>query len=222
MDLDLFPASSSAPAVPSTKEVEQWKIQLLKYHRSAGHPSNFNLARILRDAGRPQWQVKVALALRCEDCAALKMGGSSSGQVPPASMRPMPRAWECVGMDCTEWTPPHENQKCTVLVLMDLATKFKVTKILMKCGLSEQKTETTEQLLEAFTQLWLQDKPKPVYLIPDNAKSMISMRMREVLSDFNIVLDPPAPKESWAHGLLERAVQEVKEVASKIRLSNTT
>jgi len=43
-----------------------------------------------------------------------------------------------------------------------------------------------------------------------------------VLSDFNIVLDPPAPKESWAHGLLERAVQEVKEVASKIRLSNTT
>ena len=104
---------------------------------------------------------------------------------------------------------------------MDLATKFKVTKILMKCGLSEQKTETTEQLLEAFTQLWLQDKPKPVYLIPDNAKSMISMRMREVLSDFNIVLDPPAPKESWAHGLLERAVQEVKEVASKISLSNT-
>jgi hypothetical protein len=61
MDLDLFPASSSAPAVPSTKEVDQWKIQLLKYNRSAGHPSNFNLARILRDAGRPEWQVKVAL-----------------------------------------------------------------------------------------------------------------------------------------------------------------
>eukprot|EP00435_Cladocopium_sp_Y103_P017683 s2110_g4.t1 len=45
--------------------------------------------------------------------------------------------------------------------------------------------------------------------------------MREVLSDLNIVLDPPAPKESWAHGLLERAVQEVKDVASKIRLTNT-
>ena len=44
---------------------------------------------------------------------------------------------------------------------------------------------------------------------------------RKELSDFNIAFDPPAPKESWAHGLLERAVQEVKEVASKIRLSNT-
>ena len=50
---------------------------------------------------------------------------------------------------------------------------------------------------------------------------MISVRMCEVLSDFNIILDPPAPKESWAHGLLERAVQEVKGVASKIRLSNS-
>ena len=105
---------------------------------------------------------------------------------------------------------PHENQKCTVLVLMDLATKFNVNQDSDEVWFVRAKTETTEQLLVAFTHFWLQDKPKPVYLI-----------RRKELSDFNIVFDPPAPKESWAHGLLERAVQEVKEVASKIRLSNT-
>ena len=34
------------------------------------------------------------------------------------------------------------------------------------------------------------------------------------------MLDPPAPKESWAHGLLQRAIQEVKDVAAKIVLAN--
>ena len=212
--LDFYPAESSSSSEPPGKELSLWRVHLMKYHRAAGHPSNYNLARILRDAGRAFWQVRAAMDLKCDECAALKLGGSSSGKVPPASMRPMPRAWECVGMDCTEWTPLQSQVKYYVLVIMDLATKFKVTRILMQCGLNEQKTETTDQILDAFSQLWLQDKPKPIFLIPDNAMSMTSRKMREALSDFNITLDPPAPKESWAHGLLERANQEIKEVAS--------
>ena len=193
---------------------------MLKYHRSAGHPSNYNLNRILRDAGRPAWQVKAALDLHCDECAASKLGGISSGRIPPASMRPLPKAWESVGMDCTEWTPGKSLTKCTILVCMDLATKFKATRIILECGLTKQKTEQAEQILESFSQLWLQDKPKPVYLIPDNAKSMTLAKMREVMSEMNIMLDPPAPKESWANGLVERAVQEVKDVATKIVLAN--
>ncbi|CAL1159019.1 unnamed protein product [Cladocopium goreaui] len=218
--LDFYPAESSSSSEPSGKELSLWRVHLMKYHRAAGHPSNYNLSRILRDAGRAPWQVRAAMDLQCDECAALKLGGSSSGKVPPASMRPMPRAWECVGMDCTEWTPLQSQVKYYVLVIMDLATKFKVTRILMQCGLNEQKTETTDQILDAFSQLWLQDKPKPMFLIPDNAMSMTSRKMREALSDFNITLDPPAPKESWAHGLLERANQEIKEVASKVKLNN--
>ena len=218
--LDLYPAQASSSSEPSEKEQSLWRVQLMKYHRAAGHPNNYNLARILRDAGRAPWQVRAAMDLKCDECAALKLGGFSSGKIPPASMRPMPKAWECVGMDCTEWTPLQSQVKYYVLIIMDLATKFKVTRILMQCGLNEQKTETTEQVLEAFTQLWLQDKPKPLFLIPDNAMSMTSRKMREALSDFNITLDPPAPKESWAHGLLERANQEIKEVATKVKLNH--
>ena len=218
---ELLPSEKSSKDPPSDpKVVEQWKVHMLKYHRSAGHPSNYNLARILRDAGRPAWQVKAALDLHCDECAASKLGGISSGHIPPASMRPLPKAWESVGMDCTEWTPGKSPVKFTILVCMDLATKFKATRIILECGLSQQKTESAEQILESFSQMWLQDKPKPVYLIPDNAMSMTSSRMKQVMSEMNIMLDPPAPKESWAHGLMERAVQEVKDVATKIVLAN--
>ncbi|CAL1139358.1 unnamed protein product [Cladocopium goreaui] len=88
--LDFYPAESSSSSEPSGKELSLWRVHLMKYHRAAGHPSNYNLSRILRDAGRAPWQVRAAMDLKCDECAALKLGGSSSGKVPPASMRPMP------------------------------------------------------------------------------------------------------------------------------------
>ena len=205
---------------PTAKDRELWRIQLLKYHRAAGHPNNYNLARLVRDAGRPSWQVKEAHELKCEDCRALKLGGESSGQIPPATMRPLPKAWEVVGMDTCDWQPDKAKEKFKLLVLMDLATKFKAAAILMTFGQYEMKVEGTDLLLDAVSKLWLSDKPKPLVIIPDNAKSMVSTRMREVMSEMNIGIDTPPAKESWAHGLMERAVQEVKDVLSKISLSN--
>ncbi len=206
--------------VPTQREREQWMVQLKKYHRASGHPNNFNLARILRDAGLEKWKVDAASSLHCDECAALKLGGDSSGKIPPASMRPMPKAWEVVGMDCTEWNPPGTKKKLKILVMMDLATRFKVTSTLLTYELYEMKHESTDQLLHAFCSRWLADKPKPLVLVPDNAKSMTSAHMRQVLADLNIQIDPPAAKESWAHGLMERAVQETKNVANKIHLAN--
>ena len=104
---------------PNEEERKRWNLQLLRYHRAAGHPNNYNLARILREAGQPRWKVDAAFQLQCDDCRSLKMGGISSGKIPPASLRPMPAAWEVVGMDVTEWTPPNSRQKYKLLVLMD-------------------------------------------------------------------------------------------------------
>lgn len=77
----------------------------------------------------------------------------------------------------------------------------------------------SQVLLGCFARQWLADKPKPLTLIPDNAKTMVSQHMRESLSQINVSLQPPAAKESWAHGLVERAVQKLKEVGNKMALS---
>ena len=49
-------------------QLRLWKIQLLKYHKAAGHPNNYNLARIIKDSGKAKWQVEAALRLECDDC----------------------------------------------------------------------------------------------------------------------------------------------------------
>ena len=61
---------------PTPKEVAQWDVQLLKFHKASGHPSNRNLARIIKEAGKQEWQVQRAHQLRCSACEAVKLGGS--------------------------------------------------------------------------------------------------------------------------------------------------
>ena len=125
-DSNLTPAvSSDSMPQPSQAERETWNRQLLKFHKAAGHPNQYNLARIVKDAGKADWQVRAAFELKCDDCAALKPGGSSSGAIPPASMRPLPKAWEAVGLDTLERL--HGQLKHKVVVFMDLAAKFKVS-----------------------------------------------------------------------------------------------
>ena len=209
--------NSAWKSIRVAQELSHWKANLMKYHRASGHPNNnYNLARIIRDSGRPSWQVKAAQDLRCDDCAAMKLGGESSGKIPPASMKPMPASWEVVGMDVREWTPPNAKEKHKILVLMDLATKFKATMVLKSYDVSKMESENSELLLQGISQLWLQDKPKPKVIVPDNSSTMISVKMKDTLSNLNSMVEPPAAKESLAHGLVERAIQELKDVASKI------
>ena len=71
---------------PTPKEVAQWDVQLLKFHKASGHPSNRNLARTTKEAGKQERRAQRAHQLRCSACEAVKLGGSSSGKVPPVSM----------------------------------------------------------------------------------------------------------------------------------------
>ncbi|CAK9118545.1 unnamed protein product [Durusdinium trenchii] len=219
LQLEAMPQELEDDDEPNAELRKQWDIQLLKYHKAAGHPNNYNLARIIREAGQPRWKVEAALKLSCDDCKALKMGGTSSCKIPPASLRPLPKAWEMVGMDTTEWTPPNSKVKYKLLVLMDFATHFKAGKILRSMDLYKQENENTTEILEGIFDLWLASKHKMTILVPDNAKSMVSAQARTTLSDLNIQIEVPPAKESWSHGLMERAVQEVKTVASKTALS---
>ena len=51
-------------------------------HKAAGHPNNRNLARTLKDAGKPAWLVKRALKLKCTACEKIKAGGQMIPRFP--------------------------------------------------------------------------------------------------------------------------------------------
>ena len=207
---------------PDEETIKKWDAQLLRFHRAAGHPSNRNLARIVREAGKAPWQVDRALAVKCSACEATKPGGSSSGKVPPASTSTMPAAWAVVLIDIGEWTMMDRQLKLKFLLVVDAATRFKATAPLMTYPLKKQGNESGQQVVEAFAQCWLAEKPRPTVIVPDNANTFLSTDFREFCNSNNLWLHPPVEKEAWAHGTAERAIQEVKLVMDKIYITDST
>ncbi|CAL1142267.1 unnamed protein product [Cladocopium goreaui] len=210
---------------PTPKEVAQWDVQLLKFHKASGHPSNRNLARIIKEAGKQEWQVQRAHQLRCSACEAVKLGGSSSGKVPPAAMSSPPKAWSTVLVDIGEWTMMARKQKLKFMMVIDGATKFKATHLIMTYSLIEQGNENAQQVIEGFSHCWLADKPRPMIVIPGNASTLRSTAFREFCdnnNNNNIWLSFPVEKEPWAHGIAERGIQELKLVMDKIYIEDAT
>ena len=199
------------------KLLESWDAQLSRFHRAAGHPTNRNLARMLSDAQVEQWKIKRALQFRCSICEENRPGGSSSKQIPPASLRALPQPWEHVGMDVGEWTIPNVDLKVKFVLMMDLCTKYKVTEVLFSYPHGTSMVESAEDILRVLTTRWLMDKPKPKIIVPDNAKSMTSQKVAEFLSDLGIALMPPPDNESWSHGVVERAIGHVKSTATLLQ-----
>ena len=200
------------------KEQELWEAKLRHYHRAAGHPSNRNLIHLFRDAGLPEWKIYMARNLKCEACESIKLGGSSSGSIPPAATHVNYKPWQAVGLDASEWLVPGQKVKLRFLLFIDMATKLKVIHIVREYSFLEKQTENTEETIKGFTERWLVDKPKPEILIPDNAKHYKGHRMHEFCNSVGIQLSLPAERESWAHGVVEAAIKDVKMTASAIQI----
>ncbi|CAE7365735.1 GIP [Symbiodinium sp. CCMP2456] len=214
-------ATGNSPE-PSQAERARWEAQIAKFHKAAGHPTNRNLAKIVKDAGHPEWRVQAALQHSCPACQSLKPGGTSSGQIPPASTHSMYGAWEAVGVDSAEWVPPGGKTKVKFLLFMDLATKLRVTKPLYVYDFLEMRSESGDDFIRNFAEGWLGAFPKPKLLVMDAAKSFVSEAVHEFASHVNIQVSYVAEKEAWSHGVLESGVQDVKMTASAIHLENLT
>ena len=113
----------------------------------------------------------------------LQPGGLSSKQIPPSSMHPLPSAWEQVGVDIAEWTVPTQDLKVKFILFIDLATKFRVTETLFTYKHGETQTETADQVIRALMLRWLVEKPRPRYVVFDNANTMTSVKTVEILAD---------------------------------------
>ncbi|OLP88348.1 hypothetical protein AK812_SmicGene30332 [Symbiodinium microadriaticum] len=198
--------NQSEEPVPTDKEIEEWERKLRRFHSAAGHPSNHQLSRIVKEAGKPKWMVEAAAKFSCPHCEAVRPGGLSSKQIPPLSTRPLPAAWQQVVADVGEWTSVAHKCKLKFVVFVDAATKLRVAEPLFRLGISEMKSETGMELVQAFSRRWLSDKPKPEIFIPDNARSFTSKHFQDFCSSVNVWLAPPA--------------EDVKEVMEKIQLGN--
>ena len=216
--LQAEPSSSSSSLSPSKEELQKWQARLSHFHKAAGHPTARNLARLVRDAGCPAWKVQTALEHQCETCKSLKLGGTSSGQIPPAATHPLPGAWECIGLDTAEWLVPGQQKKARFILIIDLATKLRAVKLIKEYPELAMQPESSEEIIEGLVHGWLAHFPKPKLIVADNAKSFVSARFHEFCEAENIQLHFPPEKEPWSHGIVEAAIADIKHVASAIQL----
>ena len=224
---DALPVMSGEPVVetadgdvPSPEEVQRWQSKIAQYHRAAGHPTNRNLARLVKNAGQPEWKIQEVLKYQCPACASIKPGGTSSGAIPPASTAPMYRAWQAVAMDTAEWLIPGTKRKLKFLLMMDLATKLRVAHIIKEYDNMTMEAENAEDIITGFSEKWLSILPKPDLVILDSSKTFTSEKLREFLININVQVHIIAEKEPWANGVVEAAIQDIKNVASAIQLEN--
>ena len=215
--VELQPDPAASSTEPSAQERQMWEAKLARLHRAGGHPTSRNMARMLRDAQLPRWKIQMALDYKCSACEESRLGSQSSKQVPPASTRPLPLAWEQVTMDVSEWEVPESPVKVKFLVMMDVATRFRMVETLFVYNYDKARSESTDDMIRVITLRWIMTKPRPKVLIPDNAKSFSSGRFSEFFGSIGISVVTPPDKESWAHGLAERSVGLVKEVANKLQ-----
>ena len=204
------------------QERQEWHVKLQHYHRAAGHPSNRNLIHLFRDAGLPKWKIEMARHFRCDACDRLLQGSKSSGEVPRATTHPLCKAWEIVGADSSEWHVPDQKIKIKFILLIDFATKLRAVYVVKSYGLTQMLSESSEDVIKAIAEKWLADKPKPRLVVPDNSSVFTATDVNEFLTNVGIQLSLPAEKESWAHGLVESAIKDVKMTASAIQLGQPT
>ena len=208
---------SDEPEAPSPEEAQRWQVQLHRMHRAAGHPSTRNMIRLVKDAQLEPWKINLTKNFKCPICSEMQPGGVSSKQVPPGSMHPAPQAWEQIGVDVGEWTVRNVDLKVKFILFIDLATRYRVTETLFTYKHGELRVENSDMVIKALTTRWLMDKPRPKYLVADNAKTLTSQKVMEFLADLGIETYFPPDGESWAHGITERAIQQVKETASLLQ-----
>ena len=137
-----------------------------------------------------------------------------------ASTSPMYKAWQAVAMDTAEWLIPGTKKKLKFLLMMDLATKLRVAHVIKEYDNMTMEAENAEDIITGFSEKWLSILPKPDLVVLDGSKTFTSEKLREFLININVQVHIIAEKEPWANGVVEAAIQDIKNVASAIQLEN--
>ena len=196
---------------------ERCRAMLHRLHRSAGHPSNRNLARLIRDRGLPRWMVEEAANLKCQACVENQRGNQL---IPHKSIGVQPQPWQFVGMDVFEVPFPKQQCKVRYLVMADLCMQFVSLQVLHVGSLSDSGTDGGDKLVAAFCNGWLIHRPRPEWVLVDSQTSLCYGAMSDFLSMAGIGLSVIAGEAHWQHGKTESMVRITKGIIRRLRNEN--
>ena len=114
-----------------------------------------------------------------------------------------------------------QKDQVKFLLMIDYATTLRVAVPLSEpYSITQMRTESSAQVIEAVAKSWLAHYPKPDVIIPDNGMGFVAKEFADFCPDQNIELSMPAEKEPWAHGFIENAMREFKHTATAVQMDN--
>ena len=120
-------------------------------HKAGGHCRMRNIARVLKDAGKPVWLANRCLQYKCPTCEKMKLGDQL---IPKTSTYEIPQAWEAVSADVAEVLCPGQAVKIKFVLYIDIATKLAVTEVLYAYPATQSRAESAEVLCSSFARSW--------------------------------------------------------------------
>ncbi|CAE7456732.1 bchH, partial [Symbiodinium microadriaticum] len=177
---------------PTGRKLEEVRQMMMRLHRSSGHTSFSNIAKLLQRRGAPSWAVTLARGLQCPAC----IESSKPLPSPPASTAAPPELYEIVGTDVFEYTFKNEAG-----VLKKLKDAWE---------------PTTADIIRMFTRDWMMHNPAPRWLMADSALYYVSEETREFCGKSGTGLLIAPPECHWLMSHEEQLVGRLKATVGRM------
>ena len=170
-------------------DVKDYDSIASKLHRQFAHPSADRLSKLLRDAGRDEEQLHIAvekITTGCVTCRRFK-------KVRPRPVVSMPMASKFNGTLAMDLKSLNGT---IIFVMVDMCTRYCVAQII--------KNKTADIVAQTIFTAWIAYFGAPSQILSDNGGEFNNEVMRSMGDFYNIRILCTAAESPWSNGLCER------------------
>ena len=193
----------------SAEDREEIEKKIQKIHSNTGHSSMKNLIRALELRAVHPKVLQVAKSWTCKIC-------QHRHRTDPrrfATLETIPQKWERVQIDMFTWMQPKTKEKHHVLLIIDEATRFRMTRI---ASTGRGNTTNWDQIRKILEEQWFAIFGHPKVIRVDPAGPWMSDSADNYLSEKGIELVPIPGESHWQIGIVEGAAKSLKGVAERM------
>lgn len=186
------------------RELKQMKEAVRKLHVRAGHPTNRALVNMLRARGVDSRIIQIAKEHVCDECHEIKLPFPHMG----VTFHTCNVLWHTMQMDIGEFV--FGEEKIHVLLFIDEASRFVSAHELFKIPKSESRNATTEEVVRAIEQSWVQHHGLPNTIRCDPEGCFRGVHLSEWCSSRGVDLQPCPGEDHSQIGIVEATLGKLK------------
>lgn len=189
------------------KELQNMKEAIRKLHVRSGHPSNRALANTLKARGVDRRLVQLAYEHRCDDCKEVHLPVPHRN----VTLHQTETLWHTLQVDIGQF--PFQDIVVHVMFMIDEASRFLVAYELFRHKKQESRNATTEEIILALEQGWVQYHGLPNTLRSDPEGCFRGLDLESSAKSRGVEVAPCPGEDHGQIGVVEATIGKIKEDA---------